>query len=191
MSNHNPRANALVDSFASVIEPNSRILDIGAGKGLLAQEMVRRFDAHVTMVDVAKYNQSNLPLTVCDSRALAFAGDSFDYALLSFVLHHSPNPDMILREALRIAHQVIVIENDVRGKLRSIITQAIDSWPAIRYGTPPCYFTKARDEWLDWFEQFPVEARVLGEFSLEFGFFRNVTVLLRPPSAVGSQTIES
>jgi SAM-dependent methyltransferase len=172
------RADPIIASFASEIKPDSHIIDIGAGKGLLAQEVARRFDAHVTMVDVARYNQTDLPLTVCDSRALAFADNSFDYALLSFVLHHSQNPDQILREALRVARKVIVVENDVRGKIRGALTRLIDSWPAIRYGTPPCHFTRTHEEWLAWFSQFPVEARVLQEFPLEYGFFQNFTVVL-------------
>ncbi len=178
MPSVNTRANAILESFASAIKPNSSILDIGAGKGLLAEAMTQRLNARVTMVDVAKYNQSTLPLTVCDSRRLAFAENSFDYAILSFVLHHCPQPETMLREALRVAREVVVIENDVRGTLRGWLTQAIDSWPAIQYGTPPCYFTKSRDAWLVWFAQFPVEAKVLSEFSLEHGFFRNVTIML-------------
>jgi 2-polyprenyl-3-methyl-5-hydroxy-6-metoxy-1,4-benzoquinol methylase len=188
----NARANAIIDSFASVITPHSRILDIGAGKGLLAQAMMRRFDAQVTLVDVASYNQTNLPLSVCDSRRLAFADHSFDYALLSFVLHHCQSPAEILREALRVAHQVIVIENDVRGKWHSLLTRLIDSYPALRYGTPPCYFTKTRNEWLEWFAQF-ADVKILSEFSLEYNFFHNFTTLLQTtnscnfPSAVGGR----
>lgn len=178
MPSASARINPIIASFASVITPHSRILDVGAGKGLLAEEMTRRFNARVTMVDVAKYNQSDLPLTVCDSRALAFADNSFDYAVLSFVLHHTPKPETILREALRVAREVIVVENDVRGKVRGAITRAIDSWPSLRYGTPPCYIAQPRDEWLRMFQQFPVEARVISEFSLEYGFFRNFTVQL-------------
>ena len=174
----NQRASLIVDSFASIITPRSCIIDIGAGKGLLAEEMARRFDARVTMVDVAKYNQSHLPLTVCDSRALSFADYSFDFAVLSFVLHHTRKPELILTEALRVAPQVIVIENDVRGKLRGIVTQLIDSYPAIRYGTPPCYATRTRDDWLKLFATMPVKANVLNEFSLESGFFRNFSALL-------------
>ena len=173
------RVDPIIASFASNIQPHSRIIDIGAGKGLLAQEMARQFGARVTLVDVAQYNQTDLPLTVCDSRALAFADGSFDYALLSFVLHHSPDPDAILREGLRVAREVVVVENVVRGRIRGAITRLIDSWPAIRYGTPPCYFTRTRDEWMDWFAGFPVETVELREFGLEFGFFPSFTVLLK------------
>lgn len=179
MPTQTARVDPIIASFASIIKPHSRIIDIGAGKGLLAQEMTRQFSARVTLVDVAQYNQTDLPLGVCDSRALAFADSSFDYALLSFILHHSPNPEAILREALRVAREVIVIENDVRGKVRGAATRLIDSWPAIRYGTPPCYVTRTRDEWLKWFANFQVETRVLREFALEFGFFQNISVLLR------------
>ncbi len=176
---NNSRADSILASFATVIPPRSRIIDIGAGKGLLAQAIARQFDARVTMVDVASYNQSDLPLTVCDSRTLAFADDSFDYAILSFVLHHTPKPEVILREALRVARAVIVIENDVRGTARQWLTRALDSWPALRYGTPPCYIAQPRDAWLKLFAQFPVEARVLSEFSLEYGFFRNFAIYLK------------
>lgn len=171
------RVDPLIASFASTIQPHSRIIDIGAGKGLLAQEMARQLSARVTLVDVAQYNHTHLPLTVCDSRALAFADASFDYALLSFVLHHSPNPDAILREALRVARKVVIVENIVRGRIRGAVTRLIDSWPAIRYGTPPCHFVKTREEWLDFLDKFG-RTRLLKEFGLEFGFFQCFTVEL-------------
>lgn len=172
------RANTILASFAAEITPRARVIDIGAGKGLLAQALTRQLDARVTMVDVVSYNQTNLPLTICTSHALAFADHSFDYALLSFVLHHTCDPAAILREALRVARTVIVIENDVRGKVRAALTRVLDSYPALRYGTPPCYIAQPREEWLKLFAQFPVTARVVSEFSLEYGFFRNFTVIL-------------
>ncbi len=178
MSKRPARIDPIVDSFSSAITQRSRIIDIGAGKGLLALEMAERFEARVTMVDVARYNQTDLPLTVCDSRTLAFADNSFDFAILSFVLHHTPKPERILREALRVAPQVIVVENDVRGRWRGWLTQAIDSWPALRYGTPPCYIAHTRDQWLQLFHRLPVNVQILNEFSLEFGFFHNLTVQL-------------
>jgi ubiquinone/menaquinone biosynthesis C-methylase UbiE len=171
------RVDPILASFASIIEPHSQIIDIGAGKGHLAREMAERFDARVTMVDVARYNQTDLPLTVCDSRALAFADNSFDYAILSFVLHHCIEPEAILSEALRVARRAIVIENDVRGKIRGALTRAIDSLPAVQYGTPPCHIVRTREEWLEFFSNF-AEARVLKEFGLEFGFFKCFTTEL-------------
>jgi SAM-dependent methyltransferase len=178
MTLHPTRAETILASFATIIEPHGRILDIGAGKGLLAQAMTRQLNARVTMVDIASYNQTNLPLAVCDSRSLAFADNSYDYAILSFVLHHTQKPQLILSEALRVARAVIVVENEVRGRWRGILTRAIDSWPAIRYGTPPCYLAQTREEWMEIFTQFPVQVRVLAGFSLEFGFFQNMTALL-------------
>lgn len=172
------RVDPILASFAPVIEPGSRIIDIGAGKGDLAREMAEQFDARVTMVDVTRYHETNLPFIVCDSRALAFEDSSFDWAILSFVLHHSPDPNAILREALRVAHEVIVVENDVRGKIRGALTRVIDSWPAVRYGTPPCHIVRTKKEWLEFFLGFGVETWVLKEFSLEFGFFRCFTTWL-------------
>lgn len=178
MSSTSARIDPILDSFAAILQPRCRILDIGAGKGLLAREMADRYRARVTMVDVAQYNQTTLPLTVCDSRALAFSDSSFDFALLSFVLHHTPKPELILREALRVAPRVIVVENDVRGALRGWLTRAVDSWPALRYGTPPCYIARTRAQWLQSFAELGVKAEMLGEFALEMGFFHNFTAVL-------------
>jgi SAM-dependent methyltransferase len=172
------RIDPILASFAPVIEPHSRIIDIGAGPGHLAREMVERLQAHVTLIDVARYNKTDLPMIVCDSRALAFDDNSFDYAVLSFVLHHCKEPEKILQEALRVSRQAIVIENDVRGRLRSIITRVVDSAQSPWYGSPPCYFTKTRDEWLDFFQGFGVETKMLKEFPLELGFFQNIAVHL-------------
>jgi SAM-dependent methyltransferase len=169
------RVDPIIASFSSIIQPRSRIIDIGAGKGLVAQELASQFGARVTLVDVAQYNHTDLPLTVCDSRALAFEDSSFDYALLSFVLHHSQHADAILQEALRVAHKVVIVENVVHGRIRGALTRLIDSWPAIRYGTPPCHFTRTRDEWVSWLAGFPVDVMILKEFALEYGFFNNIT----------------
>ena len=173
-----PRIDPIIASFGDALVPRSRVIDIGAGKGHIALELMRKYGAKVTLVDVASYNHTDLPLTICDSRSLAFGDGSFDYALLSFVLHHSPHPERIVQEALRVAREVIVVENDVRGAFRGLATRLIDSWPAIRYGTPRCYRTQPRETWLEWMRRFPVRARVLGEFTLEHGFFRNFTVIL-------------
>lgn len=185
------RINPIIASFADFVRPNSRIIDIGAGQGHLAQEMVQQLKAQVTLVDVVHYNCTGLPFTVCDSRALAFCTDSFDYAVLCFVLHHSEIPEMILREALRVAKQVIVVENDVRGRIRGALTRILDSSPALLYGTPPCLHVHTRDEWLKLFANNPVEASVLSGFDLEFGFFHNFTVLLTKLETKTSQEIAS
>ncbi len=172
------RTDPIISSFSSEVAPRSRIIDIGAGKGHLAQQLAEQFGAHVTLVDVAQYNQTRLPLIVCDSRSLAFGDNSFDMALLSFVLHHSPNPEAIVAEALRVAERVVVVENSVRGLVRQVVTRIVDSWPAVRYGTPPCYIAQSRADWLDFFRRFPVDANSLGEFKLESSFFDCFTVIL-------------
>jgi SAM-dependent methyltransferase len=84
-----------------------RILDVGAGSGLIAETIAALFPGKsVTGVDIAPNPLANLrvPLVRYDGYRLPFADQSFDCALFCNVLHHV-NPEVrtvLLREALRV-----------------------------------------------------------------------------------------
>lgn len=98
-----------------------RVLDIGAGSGLIGEAIAALFPGKtVTGLDVALRPLPNLriPLMKFDGRRLPFADASFDCALLCNVLHHV-KPEArseLLREALRVTDGgPIVVKDHLAG----------------------------------------------------------------------------
>ncbi|MBI3734661.1 MAG: class I SAM-dependent methyltransferase [Chloroflexi bacterium] len=173
------RAAIIATHLAPHFAAHHRLLEIGAGKGLVAQAIQRATGAQISLVDVVDYNQTNLPLKVYDGQTLPFGDAAFDFSLLVFVLHHTPDPLPVLREALRVARLgVIIAENHVAGGLRQRLTRMIDSIPHLQYGVPICYRAQTIGEWQSTFEQLSVRADLLGRFNMNAGFWQNFVMRL-------------
>lgn len=174
------RAEIIAAQLAPYLKPRQSVLEIGAGKGLVAQELQRVTQANLTLVDVVDYNHTNLPLKVYDGETLPFDHGSFDYSLLIFVLHHTPEPLALVQEALRVSRGgVLIVENHVEGWLRKQVTRAIDSIPHYQYGVPICYCARTVDEWRKLLGELSVEVRELGRFHVDY-FWQNVVLRVEP-----------
>jgi ubiquinone/menaquinone biosynthesis C-methylase UbiE len=131
------------------------------------------------LVDVVDYNRTALPLHTYDGQNLPFADRAFDVSLLVFVLHHTPEPLVVLREALRVARSgVVIVENHVAGRWRRPLTRAIDSIPHYRWGVPVCYHSNTSAEWQALFERTGARVEVLSRYSMNGGFWQNVVMRL-------------
>jgi ubiquinone/menaquinone biosynthesis C-methylase UbiE len=170
------REQTIVRHLVPFFKPQQRVLEIGAGNGLVAEQLHQATGAAFTLVDVVDYNRSRLPLHVFDGRALPFSESEFDLTLLVFVLHHNPDPRPLLREALRVSRSgLLVVENDVRGSFKKPFTRIIDSTEHVRRGVPQCYFTKTADEWLVLMERLPARAQLLSRFNMGW-FWKNIVL---------------
>jgi len=99
----------------SLIEPNSRVLDVGCGDGqlLLHLQHDKNIDAEGIEVDqklVLQCVNSGLNIIQRDiERGLELYPDnSFDYAILSQTLQTLKNPHQVFAELLRVSKKVIV-----------------------------------------------------------------------------------
>jgi len=145
------RADELLDVFAAHLYPHERVLDIGSGEGLLADALIRRkFD--MTMVDVIdKAMLPHVAPVVYDGETLPWAGKVFDVALLITVLHHIPQPEQTLREAMRVARRIIVMEDIFRSTLEKRMTTLADSWVNWEWRGHP-HSNRSDQEWRTTFE---------------------------------------
>lgn len=106
------------------LTPKIKIVDLGAGEGLISQLLARRaeevvcIDNSSKMVEfgseLAKENGfANLSYQLGDIEAVPLSDNTFDCALLSQALHHAQHPQQAVNEAFRILKpggQLIVIE---------------------------------------------------------------------------------
>jgi ubiquinone/menaquinone biosynthesis C-methylase UbiE len=96
------------------------VIDIGCGDGyntvqfwdLGKPRTMTAIDPAAQAIAVADANKGERPIhfQVADAHALPFADDSFDLATIIAVLHHDDDARDILREAFRVAPEIVVLE---------------------------------------------------------------------------------
>ncbi len=101
--------------IAEMIEPGSRVLDIGCGDGALIDELTRMrgCDARGLEIDMAEVAQTvarGLPVMHgdADSDLQHYPDRAFDYVVLSRTLQAVEQPREVLRQMLRISERAIV-----------------------------------------------------------------------------------
>jgi len=87
-----------------------KILDLGAGNGLLALEIKKQLKKEVVLVDIVDYNYTDLPLILYNpEEQIPLADGEVDTTILYTVLHHASDPEHLLKEATRITKKRLVI----------------------------------------------------------------------------------
>lgn len=96
------------------------VLDIGCGDGFYiirffdrgSPRKITGIDASQEAVRVASINRQSRPIQFVagDARRLPFPDNSFDLALIQSILHHSDSPLDIVREAFRVAPEILIHE---------------------------------------------------------------------------------
>ena len=103
------------ERIVELIEPESRVLDLGCGDGALLCELIRSKGAKGMGVEVDQDNivgctQCGIPVIHADiDKGLSgFPDRSYDYAILSMTLQVIRKPEVALREMLRVARKCII-----------------------------------------------------------------------------------
>lgn len=92
-----------IDWVRRVVDPTKKIVDIGSNKGHLFDGWDR---TNLTSVDIDLYDLPNF--VRANAQELPFKDNEFDIAVLGEVVEHCPEPVKALREAKRVAKQVII-----------------------------------------------------------------------------------
>ena len=95
------------------IKKGSKILDLGCGSGIVADEFKIFFGAQIAGVDIIDKRVVKIPFTLYGGKNLPFVDNYFDTILISYVLHHCDDPVRVLAEAKRVAKDKIIIYEDL------------------------------------------------------------------------------
>lgn len=120
------RIKGMLECFEDYFKKGDRILDFGCGLGGVSEKLIS--DGYdVVSLDVKDINLIRIEPVIYDGKKIPFKKNSFDVALVLTVLHHTPDPEKLLKEVGRVANRIIVIEDVYDNLVGKYITFFFDS----------------------------------------------------------------
>jgi len=142
---HPRRVGVLVDHFSELAPEGARLLDVGTGDGRIARAIAdRRPDLEVRGIDVLPRADAAVPVEAFDGTRIPYEDGAFDAVLFVDVLHHTEDPLVLLREALRVGRDALLIKDHTKqGWLAGPTLRAMDWVGNARHGValPYNYWT--------------------------------------------------
>jgi len=154
------RARLIINSYVSWIKESDKVLDIGCGNCVVAQEIRDRFNCKIIGYDIIKYkNETGIPAVIASK--IPFKEKKFDIAMLNDVLHHCNNKKEqieLLKESKKAARKVLVFEikPDLNTKIFDFFLNKIHY-----AGMKISFNYRTREEWIKLFKRlgFKVESK--------------------------------
>jgi SAM-dependent methyltransferase len=181
---HGRRVRVLAGHLARLLPPDSEVLDVGCGDGLLAWLVARaRPDVQVAGIDVLLRPEAHVPVSLFDGRRIPRPDRGVDVLTLVDVLHHTPDPTTLLREAARVARRAILIKDhllsgplagptlrlmDRVGNARHGVELPYNYWPPGRWSSAFAELGLAVEAWSSRLGLYPWPADYLFGRSLHF-----------------------
>jgi len=101
--------------ISDLIEKNTRVLDVGCGDGMLMEYLKYNKEIDIRGIEISKDNVQKClskGLAVIEGDAekdlLQFPDHSFDFVILSQTLQAFLNPEIVIKELLRVGKKAIV-----------------------------------------------------------------------------------
>jgi ubiquinone/menaquinone biosynthesis C-methylase UbiE len=105
---------ALIDRIRLLRPKVKSLLEVGCGEGNKLVYLKKNTDIKVSGIDiyppfVATLNQSGITTILGNAVHLPYKDSAFDWLLIANSIHHIPNPEAALSEAIRVAAAGVII----------------------------------------------------------------------------------
>jgi SAM-dependent methyltransferase len=160
------------------------VLDVGCGDGLIDRLISeRRADVRIRGIDVAARSDACIPVELFDGANIPYPDGVMDVVMFVDVLHHTTDPEALLREALRVARQYVILKDHLReGWLAGPTLRVMDwvgnaphgvdlpynYWPEKRWRESFARLGVRPKRWIDRLGLYPAPASLLFDRSLHF-----------------------
>jgi ubiquinone/menaquinone biosynthesis C-methylase UbiE len=133
----------VIDALArrAAVDNTCRVVDVGTGTGFVAAGLASRAAAVIgvdnspAMLEVAERNLNaldvdNVQLLEGELNALPLDDDTMDAAVANMVLHHAPDPAVMLTEMARVVRPggVVAVTDEVEHDYEWMRTEQADLW---------------------------------------------------------------
>ncbi|MEM8612686.1 MAG: methyltransferase domain-containing protein [Cyanobacteria bacterium P01_H01_bin.105] len=148
------RVKVLSTLIASRVPQGARILDVGAGDGLISNLVKSKTsDTSVEGVDVLVRENTHIPIKQFDGIHLPYPSNSFDVVTFVDVLHHTHNQKELLEEAKRVSKKLILIkDHNSDGFLGETTLKFMDDVGNKKHGVALPYVYLNKTQWEKLFE---------------------------------------
>jgi ubiquinone/menaquinone biosynthesis C-methylase UbiE len=109
------------------LKANDSVLDIGCGLGRVTK-IIKDKGHKIVALDVRDLSiVDDICPVLYDGKKIPFTDNSFDVSLIVTVLHHTADPEAILKEAKRVSKKIIIVEDIYKNNLQKQFTFFNDS----------------------------------------------------------------
>lgn len=158
---HARRIDVLARHLCDVLPKNATVLDVGCGDGWLASKVMKaRADVQVLGIDILIREHTHIRVEKFDGKQLPCKNRSVDSVMLVDVLHHTLDPMILLREAVRVTRRQVLIKDHLRDRMFADLTlRLMDRIGNARHGVSIPYNYWREDQWRQAFQELKLEIR--------------------------------
>jgi SAM-dependent methyltransferase len=122
------RMAVLAHSLRDLLPESGTVLDVGCGNGVISRRIMELNPRlAIEGIDVLARPECAIPMKLYDGESFPFNDKSLDVVMFVDVLHHTPDPVKLLREASRVARRSIVLKDHLcNGKIAWRILSFMD-----------------------------------------------------------------
>ena len=149
------RARVLAEMLAEQIPERASVLDIGCGDGSIGSLIAQlRPDISIQGVEFLVRPECKIACRAFDGLSLPFPDCAFDVCLFVDVLHHTQDPSILLREAVRVSRSFVLLKDHLDENFVDDITLRLMDWVGNRpHGVVLTYNYRSRTEWVKCFSK--------------------------------------
>jgi SAM-dependent methyltransferase len=183
------RTRVLAELLAAQVPRRASVLDVGCGDGTIASLMMQlRADISIEGVEFMLRPSCKIECHSFDGARLPYPDASFDVCLFVDVLHHMQDPMTLLREAVRVTRDFVLLKDHLDENILDDITLRFMDWVGNRpHGVLLMYNYLGRKQWAEYFSMCGLKEEswnrnvplYLWPFSLVFGRELHFVALLR------------
>lgn len=163
------RSQKYYELIGEFLKKNERVLDIGAGS-CVNTDLLKKKGMKVTPLDVRNISVvPHIKPILYDGKTIPFKKNAFDLGLILSVLHHTPDPETIIREAMRVARRLVIVEDIYVGWFDKFITHVLDSISNLEFFGHP-HNNKTDSEWQKLFRKLKLKIKKINYASPILGF---------------------
>ncbi|HEV2730640.1 MAG TPA: methyltransferase domain-containing protein [Terriglobales bacterium] len=154
------RVRVLARHLSALIPARARVLDVGCGDGMIDRViMEQRPDVSIEGIDPLVRPHTHIPVRSFDGERISHSDSSFNVVMFVDVLHHTVNPLVLLKEAVRVGSTILIKDHFRNGLLAGTTLRLMD-WVGNahhRVALPYNYLSKA--EWGAAFDHLGLRAK--------------------------------
>ena len=129
--------------------PQGLILDVGCGNGEFgAYMMTLRKDIRIIGLEVMLRPASAIPVVLYDGGELPLMDKCVSGVIIADTLHHTRQPDRVMRECLRVAREAVVVKDHFyENEFQKFLLRLLDLGGNVAHGVPSIDNYFKREQW--------------------------------------------